>query len=137
MKHLNRLDQVLARQELSGGDNVEGLMRDSGDRLIGGTMTNLFLWSGQTLTTPNLDRCGIAGTVRGLVLDEARRSGCPVRVADVRLDDIAGARGMFLTNAVAGIWPVGRFLDKTFNLNHLPVGLLEAVRRQIHRPEPS
>lgn len=135
LKHLNRLDQVLARKELSADGYVEGLMCDSRERIIGGTMTNLFLWTGDVLTTPRLDTCGIAGTVRALVLEEAQRSGCRVRINDIRLPEIGQAQGMFLTNAVAGVWPVRRFLDNNFDVNHLPARLLEIVRRQTHQPE--
>ncbi|MDX2425918.1 MAG: aminodeoxychorismate lyase, partial [Cycloclasticus sp.] len=50
LKHLNRLDQVLARKEVSAADGcIEGLMRDSRGRIIGGTMTNLFLWADDEL----------------------------------------------------------------------------------------
>lgn len=110
-------------------------MCDSRERIIGGTMTNLFLWNGDTLTTPRLDTCGIAGTVRALVLEEAQRSGCPVRISDIRLVEIERARGMFLTNAVVGVWPVRRFLDTNFNVHRLPASLLKSVRRQTHQPE--
>lgn len=135
LKHLNRLDQVLARNEVSGDGTVEGLMCDSRGCVIGGTMTNLFLWTDGLLTTPKLDTCGIAGTVRGLVLEEAQRSGIPVRIKDIRLPETGQAQGMFLTNAVAGVWPVRRFLDNNFDVNLLPAALLDIVRRQTHQPE--
>ncbi len=135
LKHLNRLDQVLARKELSADGSVEGLMCDSRRHLIGGTMTNLFLWNDGVLMTPKLDSCGIAGTVRSLVLELARCDGCRVLIDDIHLAQIGRMQGMFLTNAVAGVWPVRQFQNNNFDINQLPGSLLEAVRQQTHRPE--
>ncbi len=58
IKHLNRLEQVLARSEWSDAAIAEGLMLDHAGRLIEGTMSNMFLVRGGTLYTPRLHRCG-------------------------------------------------------------------------------
>lgn len=67
LKHLNRLEQVLARAEWSDPDVAEGLMCDTDGRLIGGTTTNLFLVAGNRVVTAALDRCGVAGVMRRLL----------------------------------------------------------------------
>src|SRR5699024_7671205 len=46
MKHLNRLEQVLARSEWDDPMIPEGLMLDSQKQVIAGTMSNLFIVSG-------------------------------------------------------------------------------------------
>jgi 4-amino-4-deoxychorismate lyase len=64
MKHLNRLEQVLARAEWQD-DYAEGLMRDTKGLVIEGTMTNLFLVRDDgTLVTPDLSQSGVAGVMR-------------------------------------------------------------------------
>lgn len=105
LKHLNRLEQVLARLEL-GDQAPEGLMLDTSGRVIAGTMSNLFLSIDGEIVTPSLERCGIAGVVRGALIDAWRSEGVRVSVRDVALAELAMAEEAFLTNALIGVWPI-------------------------------
>lgn len=105
IKHLNRLEQVLASRELDD-TTAEGLMLDSDDRLIEGTRTNVFLVLDDVLVTPDLSRCGVAGIMRELVLERAAALGIPVRVADVPARALDEASELFLCNSLLGVWPV-------------------------------
>jgi 4-amino-4-deoxychorismate lyase len=135
LKHLNRLDSVLARAEWSDPAIAEGLMAGSRGEIIGGTMTNVFLWDGECLKTPAIDRCGIAGTVRSLVMDLARRLG--VACSEVRLgpEDLRDARGIFLTNSVLGVWPVRRLDGRDYDIEALPPELIRTIRQEAQSPE--
>ncbi len=106
LKHLNRLEQVLARREWSDADIAEALMFSSSGRLISGVMSNVFLVEGGTLRTPRLDRCGVAGIMRQVVLREAARAGIPVEERSLDGADLARTRELFLTSAVTGVRPV-------------------------------
>jgi 4-amino-4-deoxychorismate lyase len=136
IKHLNRLEQVLARAEwdTNGGGCAEGLMCDCRGRVIAGTMTNVFVHAGGRLLTPRLDTCGVAGTVRGLVLRLASQFGIEVAEADLRPADLHAADGLFLTNAVIGVWPVRALGVREFAVGHLPQRLLAAVRTAARAP---
>ncbi|HEY3487185.1 MAG TPA: aminodeoxychorismate lyase, partial [Gammaproteobacteria bacterium] len=59
LKHLNRLENVLAAQEILGSNLQEGLMLDCKDRIIECTRSNIFFVKDGELHTPALDRCGI------------------------------------------------------------------------------
>lgn len=107
MKHLNRLEQVLARAEWSEPDIAEGLLLDTAGRLVEGTMSNLFLVRDGALLTPRLHRCGVVGVMRRLVLERlAPACGLTARELDLSVDDLIAADEVFLTNSVIGIWPV-------------------------------
>jgi len=106
LKHLNRLEQVLARREWSDADIAEALMFSSSGRLISGVMSNVFLVEGGTLRTPLLDRCGVAGIMRQVVLREAARLGVAFEEAPLQAADLARTRELFLTSAVTGVRPV-------------------------------
>jgi len=136
IKHLNRLEQVLARAEWDPGETgqAEGLMCDCRGRVIAGTMTNLFVLAGGRLLTPRLDTCGVAGTVRGLVRRLAPQFGLETAEADLRPADLHAADGLFLTNAVIGVWPVRALGVRTFAVRDLPQGLLAAVTATVHAP---
>ena len=110
LKHLNRLEQVLARREWSDGAIAEALMFSSSGRLIAGVMSNVFLVDGARLRTPLLDRCGVAGVMRQVVLREAARAGIAAEEAPLAAEDLARTRELFLTSAVIGLRPV-RSLD--------------------------
>jgi len=135
IKHLNRLDNVLARAEWTDPDIAEGLMLRDDGQVVGGTMSNLFLWTGTTLDTPLLDRAGIAGTVRAMTLELAAGLGIACRERDLRPADLHAARGLFLTNALIGVWPVRRLDGRDYDPGLLPWGLLKAVAQAAQTAE--
>lgn len=110
IKHLNRLEQVLARAEWNDPEIAEGLLLDAAGRVVCATMANVFAVIDGTLVTPALKRCGVAGVARAEVL--ATRPGAQVR--DVRLDELIEASELFLTSSVRGILPVQAVGDKVF-----------------------
>ncbi|HEX3913510.1 MAG TPA: aminodeoxychorismate lyase [Steroidobacteraceae bacterium] len=103
IKTLNRLDSVLARAEWHDARIWEGLMSDAAGNWVCGTMSNLFLRRGAWLTTPLLDRCGVAGVMRRWVLETAAGQGLRVSQRRVRWDDFESAEEVFMSNAVVGI----------------------------------
>lgn len=107
LKTLNRLESVMARTEWRDERVWEGLIRDVEGSVVCGTMSNVFLRRGSTLMTPALDRCGVAGVMRRWVLEQAR--GLRLRVWEGRLplEAFGDAEEVFMSNAVAGVVPVG------------------------------
>lgn len=112
LKHLNRLEQVLARAEWDTDLFDEGLMLDPEGRVVCGTLSNLFVVRDGRWRTPRVDRCGVAGTMRAALLAAAQEAGIDAREADLTPADLAGADEIFLSNAVAGAWPVRRIADR-------------------------
>jgi len=108
LKTLNRIEQVLARSECLATGAFEGLTRDADDRLICGTMSNVFIVKDKTFRTPSLERCGVAGTMRRHVIETLSREGCDVDVAELSEDDLVDADEVFITNSQIGIVPVNR-----------------------------
>lgn len=106
LKHLNRLEQVLARNEWQGSDYAEGLLCDQAGRVIEGVFSNLFLVRDGGLLTAALERCGVAGTLRAELLAQAGALGIDAKVCDLTLQDLAEADEVFVCNGVYGIWPV-------------------------------
>ncbi|MFO1394239.1 MAG: aminodeoxychorismate lyase [Steroidobacteraceae bacterium] len=106
LKHLNRLEQVMACAEWDDPAIGEGLMLSMDGRLIAATAGNLFLVEQGRLVTPAIRDCGIAGIMRQAVLDAALGLGIGAVVTDVLPDRLATADEVFITNAVSGIRPV-------------------------------
>jgi len=106
IKHLNRLEQVLARREWTDAAIPEGLMLDVHGRVICGTMTNVFAVIRDELVTPALTRAGVAGVMRGALLEAFRNSGARVVERDLAPEELKEASEVFVTNALIGAWPV-------------------------------
>lgn len=102
LKHLNRLEQVLARAEWRDADIVEGLMCDMQGDVICATAANLFACIHGRWITPGVGQCGVAGVARAEIL--AQWPGC--ETGTIKRDDLMQADEMFLCSSVRGILPV-------------------------------
>ncbi len=114
LKHLNRLEQVLARQEWDDPEVPEGLMLDSGGNVVEGTQSNLFLVTEGRLVTPDLSACGVAGIMREVMLEHAVQMQIPSEIRDVRLDEVEAADELFVCNSLIGLWPVNDFAGRRY-----------------------
>ena len=108
IKTLNRIEQVLASSECLPTGAFEGFTLDAADRLICGTISNVFIVMDNVIRTPSLKRCGIEGTMRRLVIELLDRDGQAVDVSDLTEDDLAAADEVFITNSQMGAVPVHR-----------------------------
>lgn len=106
IKHLNRLEQVMARSEWHGSDYQEGLMLDINDNVIEGTMSNFFLVKNNCLYTAKLDQCGIKGIIRDIVFQAAADLQIKIVETQVQVQQCYEADELFLSNSVIGIWPI-------------------------------
>jgi 4-amino-4-deoxychorismate lyase len=111
IKHLNRLEQVLARSEWQDESIAEGLMMDRKGNIIEGTMSNVFLVSKNRILTPDLTMCGVAGIMRQQVLDRAQELGIGFDIREAHKEDLFAADEVFLTNSVISLWPVRKLVN--------------------------
>jgi len=124
VKHLNRLENVLAAAELRDAqahdrDIAEGVLLDGEGHLIEGTRSNLFVVSQGHLVTPDLSRCGVAGIQRGRVMAWALQHGMAPQVRDVGLEEALHADELFFVNSIIGLWPVRALGQRQWK--HFPV----------------
>lgn len=112
IKHLNRLENILARSEWDDADIAEGLLMDEADQVICGTMTNLFIVDQGRLVTPDLSLSGIAGVTRGRVMRAAMRHGQQVSVEKISPEQLLAADEVLLCNSLVDIWRVAELDEK-------------------------
>lgn len=105
IKHLNRLEQVLATAEHYENDVREGILLDQESNVVSAISANLFIVMAQNLLTPRLDQCGVRGVVRGQILT-AFKSRCEQR--RIQPDFLREAHEVFICNSVRGIVPITR-----------------------------
>lgn len=107
IKHLNRMEQVLASHDWP--ENVdESLMLDAAGDVICGTRSNLFCIKDGRLLTPSLSRCGVAGVTRAVVLAAAQTLGIAAEETELSWAEWLSADEAFVCNALIGIWPIRR-----------------------------
>ncbi|MCK5873920.1 MAG: aminodeoxychorismate lyase [Alcanivoracaceae bacterium] len=107
IKHLNRLEQVMARRQVDQAGWDEGLLLGGNGEPLELTAMNLFARFGEQLWTPDLGLAGVAGVMRSYLIDQlAPEMGLSVRVASGTLSQLRNADELFACNSVAGILPV-------------------------------
>lgn len=111
IKHLNRLEQVLARAEWTDEHIREGILCGQDGYLAEGTMSNLFLVYDGVLITPDLHDYGVAGVMRQHLIELAGSAGISVEVKKLQPKDLLGADEVFFCNSLIGIWPL-RLLEQ-------------------------
>lgn len=108
IKHLNRLEQVLARQEWRDPGIAEGLMLAENGELIEATACNVLMRDGDRVLTPPTDRCGVAGVMRDHLLQRLAGLGFRTATATLRREALSGSVELMLCNSLIGVWPVRR-----------------------------
>jgi 4-amino-4-deoxychorismate lyase len=116
IKHLNRLEQVLISEELCQTQKTEGLALDIEDKVIEGSMSNVFIVKNGLISTPALDKAGVAGVIRGRILELCEESGFAIQVTSLCLDDVFNADEVFFCNSIAGIWPANKVDDVCYEV---------------------
>ncbi|MCP3851416.1 MAG: aminodeoxychorismate lyase [Gammaproteobacteria bacterium] len=113
IKHLNRLEQVLARNEFSNDMFQEGIMFACSEKvetdalqLIEGTSSNLFFVIGEKLFTPIIDRCGVQGTMKQAIINWSENNRISLEEGHYSLEQLEKASEVFFTNSIWGVLPV-------------------------------
>lgn len=114
VKHLNRLENVLARMEWDDADVHEGLLLDGAGRVVCAVSGNVFIYRAGELLTPALHRCGVAGVARARLMRAAERLKLAVRETDIGLDELLDADEVMLTNSLIKLWRVARLDDRAW-----------------------
>jgi 4-amino-4-deoxychorismate lyase len=124
LKHLCRLEYVLALAELRDVDVQQGLLLDARDLVVGGTSSNVFIVRAERLLTPVLTRCGVEGVMRRIVIAAAHGLGLHVEECELTLPEVLAADEVLMTNAVFGIWPVTTLDSHRFGVGPITQRLL-------------
>lgn len=130
IKHLNRLENVLASAEWDGEKFAEGILLDVEGNVIEGTRSNLFIVSKGALVTPDLSRCGVAGIQRERVMEWAMSNGLPSRVGHIELPDLNAADEVFLVNSIIGLWPVYEMAGQVWKYSPIAEQIRKALEHE-------
>jgi 4-amino-4-deoxychorismate lyase len=127
LKHLCRLEQVLAQRELIGSDVEEGLLLDTDGLVVSGTSCNVFAVFDGRLTTPALTHCGVKGVMRRVVLASAGRLCIGATEQDIGAERLPDAEEVFVTNAISGIRPVQAIGERRYAIGAITLKLMSEL----------
>lgn len=131
-KQLGCVEQVIARAEFQT-DYQEGLMCDYNSHIIEGTMSNFFIITEQdTIITPDLQMCGIAGIARSCIVDQVRAMGIHLKITTVTETDVQQAKGIFMSNSVIRLWPVKEYCTSRYRQTYSIPALFRTLEKQLN-----
>ena len=111
IKHLNRLDQVLASAQIPK-DCDEGLCLDESGYVIEGCRSNILLAIDNELLTPDLGKSGVQGVMLNHLIEEFAKQGAQVVRRAISLSELKTASEILLCNSVFGVWAVAEIQNE-------------------------
>lgn len=114
IKHLNRLENVIARMEWQDEAIFDGLLLDQQDNVIECTMSNVFARFENTLITPELSQCGVTGITRQQIISHVKLLDLSVIVERLPLTHLLQADEVIICNSLYGAFQVTRVANTTW-----------------------
>jgi 4-amino-4-deoxychorismate lyase len=119
IKHLNRLEQIMARAEWDDLDIQEGIMLDVNNHVIEGTMTNLFYVKNSIIYTAMLTLSGVSGVMRGIIKGLIAEHKLTLIEQDYGKEELFAADEVFVCNSIIGIWPIKQMENVSFTVGNV------------------
>jgi len=131
VKHLNRLENVLARMEWGAPEIADGVMLDMNGNVIECTAANLFARFDDTLVTPKLDLCGVEGVTRMQILSRASALNLKVKIENMDLKQLLAADEVVMSNSLYGAWQVRSIEHQSTKTTWTKQALAKNIRKAI------
>ncbi len=129
IKHLNRLEQILARNEWQDENIFDGLMCDTENKVVCATSTNVFVKVHGQWLSPKIDQAGVAGIARAWVFKQWPET----QEAHLSRLEVEQAEAIFICNAVRGILMVMRLGDAEFPVDQD----VRDLQKQLAKEQPA
>lgn len=129
IKHLNRLEQVLARNEWQD-EYHEGLMIDMAGNIIEAVISNVFIIKDNMVQTPLIINAGVNGIMRNIVLKLCKANGIMVVEDEISLEQVLGADEVFLTNSIMGVWPVKQINSQLYTPGLITKNIMKHLTKE-------
>ncbi len=127
IKHLNRLDNVLAKIECQQANKDDGVVCDQSGHVVEAVSSNIFLRFQHQWATPLLQSCGVFGITRRVIMEKL----LDCNETDISVEQLLAADEVFICNSVNGIWPVREIADVNFNVGDTTLRLQSELQKLI------
>ncbi len=119
LKHLNRLENVLAKNEWQQPQYIDGLMLNANGNVIEGCMSNLFAIKGEEVLTPDLTMSGVNGVIRNVVIEIAKANKIELTIKNMNVEELKSMDALFITNSLIGMKIISNFNGYQFGSSDL------------------
>jgi 4-amino-4-deoxychorismate lyase len=126
IKHLNRLENVIARMEWHDDKIFDGILLDQKDNVIECTISNIFARYGNLLITPDLSRCGVAGITRQRIIWLESQLNLKIEVTLLPFEKLLQADEVIVCNSLFGAFQVNKIGQRTWQ----PQALAKTIRNE-------
>ncbi|WP_159084054.1 aminodeoxychorismate lyase [Saccharobesus litoralis] len=116
LKHCNRLEQVMLKQELQAKGWSDAIVCDLTGNVIETSIANLFFYDGHTWYTPELSLAGVAGVYRQYILQQAKKHNIKIEVCAIARQNLTNFTAAFACNALQGIVPVTQIAENSLSV---------------------
>ena len=110
LKTLNRLDQVMIKQELDANGMNDGLVCSTDGYVIETSVANVFWVIGDKVYTPSTERSGVEGVMKTHISNLLNKLGFSLKTGDYTISNVLTADEIFITNSVMEVVPVKSIL---------------------------
>lgn len=117
LKTLNRLEQVILRQELATHGWTEGLVCDVNDIVVEGVYSNCFFLVDGQWWTPPIQCSGILGVMRAELIERMQAQNIPLHFQTLSRAEIGRIEALFFCNALTQIVPVSQLSGRILNVS--------------------
>ena len=114
LKTLNRLEQVLLKQEADQQGWFEALVSDVQGYIVEGVSSNCFIRINDRWITPELRYNGVHGVMRAKILSRMKQQNIECEQGCVEINDIERIQSLFFCNALHPMKAVIRFNGRAF-----------------------
>jgi 4-amino-4-deoxychorismate lyase len=121
VKHMNRLEQVLVKQEVDFHDVDDAIVCDTQDNVVEASAGNLFFYLNDSWFTPSLKGSGVNGVVRQCLIQALLNDNQTLNVGEYGLEQCKGAQCLVVTNALMGVMPVSSVIYPNGDVIKYPV----------------
>ncbi len=128
IKHLNRLENVLARMEWNDPTIADGIMLDADNNVIECTSSNIFARFGNVLLTPDLRQCGVAGVTRQRIMNIAHSLSLKIAVETINMEKLLSADEAMICNSLYGAWQIREIQHKNWQTGALAANTRAALK---------
>ncbi|MBT5166104.1 MAG: aminodeoxychorismate lyase [Nitrosomonadales bacterium] len=118
IKHLNRLENVLARKGLAN-KFFDAIMLDANDNICDCARSSLFIRYGKNLFTSSNKRYGIHGVTKKIIEKNIKKLNLTINYSPLKLDQLKEADEVIVTNSIFGALPVLSFKNIKWNKGKL------------------
>ena len=111
IKHLNRLENVLAKTELED-ENFDGILLDINGHVNECISSTIIMRVGDTLYIPSQHEAGVSGVTKQIIIDNARNLGYKIKIKKILLDELMRADEVVIANSIIGAIPIRKINNK-------------------------